>query len=121
VTGDYHIPFWRFPLHVTSGCGPLVLEIPFLLVFYQHALGLTSLQLNISFFALPLKYGGLGIVNPVVIADCYFNSSLLHCLFTELYFGFGSFELDAHITSVNLVKHRIENLSLNMVPEFLVS
>ena len=52
-------------------------------------------------FALPLRYGGLGITNPATVADYCYESSLRTTAFLQSsILGQVEFELGAHITSV---------------------
>jgi len=53
-------------------------------------------------FALPLRFEGLGIVNPVAVADYCYKSSLHSTAFLQSsILGLVDFKLDAHITSGN--------------------
>ena len=97
---------WSFTLRVNSGCGPLMLELEDSLssCFLPALFRIKITPVECQFFALPLKCGGLGIVNPVVIADCCYNSSLCSTAFLHCILGLVDFDLDAHITSVNFSK-----------------
>ena len=66
---------WTFTMRVNSGCGPLIMELEHCLFscFLPVVFGAEVSSVDRQIFALPLRYGGLAIVNP---ADYCYKSSL---------------------------------------------
>ena len=88
-----------FTLHVNFGCGPLMLELKDSLssCFLPALFEVEITPAECQFLALPSRCCGFGNVNFVVIADCYYISSLCSTAFLQSsILGLVDSELDAH-------------------------
>ena len=93
-------------------------------LFYQLYLGWRFL-LERDLFALPLRMGGLGVINPVVAATCVHEFSVRSTA-VLLCMPWSQFELDGHIEAVMQAKshhHRLmsdifANLFNSLLPSF---
>ena len=106
---------WTFLLRVLHDCGALFQDLEFSLAsnFLPAIFGVEVSSAERDLLSLPLRMGGLGIVNPVTAAPyCY--SASIHSTTSLVKFITGSlsFELDAHIATVSLAKDQYR-VSLN--------
>ena len=97
-------------------CGALFQDLEFSLAsnFLPAIFGVEVSSAECDLLSLPLRMGGLGIVNPVTAAPyCY--SASIHSTTSLVKFITGSlsFELDAHIATVSLAKDQYR-VSLNV-------
>ena len=91
---------WTFLLRVVPGL-MTELENCFSLHFLPALFGVEVSAAERRLFALPLRYGGLGVSNPVIMANVCFDSSVRSTSFLrDSILGSATFELDAHISSV---------------------
>ena len=89
----------------------------FLPVLFGVEVSSTERQL----FSLPLQFGGLGIFNPVVMLTIVMTSVRSTLLLCKSILGSVTFELDAHIDSIQSAKLLIDNISLIIILLFLIS
>ena len=87
-------------MRVIPHCGPLFADLEkslsscFLSAFIERQL-----------FSLSLQFGGLGIFNPVAMSDyCYDSSVCSTLLLHKSILGSDTFELDAHVETVQSTK-----------------
>ena len=104
---------WTFLLRVIPGCGPLMTELEncFALYFLPALFGVEVSAAERRLFALPLRYGGLGVSNPVIMANVCFDSSVHFTSFLrDSILGSATIELDAHISSVRSARQLEQKL-----------
>ena len=72
-------------------------------------------------FSLPLRMGGLGVVNPVSAASRYYDLSLNSTAsLVKFITGVTNFELDAHIETVSLSKEHNRQRLAEIFPPCLI-
>ena len=95
---------WAFLMHVIPGCRPLFQELEHAIHhhFLSTVFGVKISTAEHNLFALPLRFGGLGVGNPVFMASSLLDSSvrstvtLVHSIVEAT-----TFELDAHLETVS--------------------
>ena len=94
---------WNFTMGVNVGqCVDEQFITLFIFCFSSILFGVEVNVTERELFGLP-KYGGLGIINPVAIADHCFDYTFY---FVKSILGMTSFELDEHIVCVQSAKSR---------------
>ena len=91
-------------MHVVPGCGPFFLELERVLQqqFLPPIFGVEMSPAECDLFALPLRFGGLGVANPVSVASSLFESSVRGTVtLVQSITGTTKFELDAHLETVS--------------------
>ena len=70
-------------MRVNFGCNELMNDLEYCLssVFLPSLFGVRVSATEQKLFGLPLKYGGLGVINPIAIANHCFDSSIRSTLF----------------------------------------
>ena len=95
---------WAFLMCVVPGCRPLFQELEHAIHhhFLPTVFGVEISTAEHNPFALPLRFGGLGVSNPVLIAPSLLDSSV-HSTVTLVHsiVGATTFELDAHLETVS--------------------
>jgi len=107
---------WLFTLQVIPHCGPLFADLEKSLssCFLPALFGVEVSSTERQLFSLPLQFGGLGIFNPVAMSDyCYDSSVRSTLLLRKSILGSVTFELDAHIDTVQSAKHFDRQHKLN--------
>ena len=66
---------WTFTMRVSNGCSLLMNDLE-CCVFLSALFGVEVTVAECQLFGLLLKYGGLGIINPVAVANHCFDSSV---------------------------------------------
>ena len=90
-------------MRVNFSCGPVMMEFEHCLTscFLLALFGVEVSSVERQIFALPLRYGGLGITNLVTVTDYCYESSLCTTAFLQSsILGQVEFELDTLISSV---------------------
>jgi len=98
---------WPFLLRVIPHCGPLFadLEKSLSTCFLPALFGVEVLATERWLFSLPLQFGGLGVFNPMAMYSfCYDFSVHSTLLLHNSILRSTTFELDAHVETVQSVK-----------------
>ena len=107
---------WMFTMRVNRDCSSLMTDLEHCLctVFLPALFGVEVTSSERQVFGLPLQYGGLGIINPVAIANHYFDSSVRSTTFLcQSILGTATFELDEHVFSVRSAKQLDAQIQAN--------
>ena len=95
---------WAFLMRVVPGCGPLFQELEHAIhhYFLPTVFGVEISTAERNLFALPLRFGGLGVSNPVLMAPSLLDSSVRSTVtLVHSIVGATTFELDAHLETVS--------------------
>jgi len=94
---------WAFLMRVIPGCGPLFLELEHAIQrqFLPTVFGVELSAVERDLLALPLRFGGLGVGNPVSMAAGLFDASVRGTVaLVQSIVSAVSFELDAHLETM---------------------
>ena len=95
---------WAFLMRVVPDCGPLFQELEHAIhhYFLPTVFGVEISTAERNLFALPLRFGGLGVSNPVLMAPSLLDSSVRSTVtLAHSIVGATTFELDAHLETVS--------------------